>query len=163
MPRGGILPRMAFEHTFHVSAPPNIVWTCLKDIPAVLQHLPGAKFLGTTDALTHSAAFTIAGGPARGTYDLHVAVESVDDTNRTAVVNVGGDDAAGRGSLHATLRLAVQPAGAGSDIVLHADVDMPGAGTTQAQAAAPAGMPPAFADTANQFAANLERALGSGR
>jgi len=151
---------MVFEHTFHVAAPPSVVWTCLKDIPTVLQHLPGAKFSATLDARTHAAAFTIPAGPARGTYDLHVAVDSVDDATRSAVITVGGDDAAGRGSLRATLRLTVEPAGPSSDIVLHADVDMPGAEATRAQGTSPDAVPPAFANTANQFAANLEHALG---
>jgi carbon monoxide dehydrogenase subunit G len=149
---------MNFEHTFHVSAPPNLVWTCFKDIPTVLEHIPGAQFSGSANAQTHSAAFTIGAGPARGTYDLHIAVESLDDSGRTAVVTVSGDDAAGRGSLRATLRLAVQPAGAGSDVMLRADVDMPGATTPGAPAQG--GVPPEFASTANQFVANLERALG---
>jgi carbon monoxide dehydrogenase subunit G len=151
---------MTFEHTFHVAAPPNIVWTCIKDIPTALEHIPGAKFSGTSGALSHSAAFTVPGGAARGTYDLNLAIQSLDDTTRTAVVNVGGDDAAGRGSLRATLRVAVQPAGAGSNIVLHADVEMPGAPTSAPGTTPSSDMPPAFASVASGFAANLERALG---
>jgi carbon monoxide dehydrogenase subunit G len=151
---------MTFEHTFHVAAPPSVVWTCLKDIPTILEHVPGAKFSGSTGALAHTAAFTIPGGPARGTYDLNVAVQSLDDMARTAVVSVGGDDATGRGSLRATLRIAVQQAGPESDIVLHADVDMPGEPAPEEAAGAAGGAPPAFAGAANQFAASLERALG---
>lgn len=156
---------MVIEHTFHVSAAPNVVWTCLKDVPLVLEHIPGARFSGSPNAQTHSAAFTVPAGPARGVYDLQVAVESLDDAGRTAVVTVSGDDAAGRGSLRATLRLAVQPAGAGSDVMLHADIDMPGAtapgaGGPGRSAAPAAGLPPEFASTANQFVANLERTLG---
>jgi carbon monoxide dehydrogenase subunit G len=161
---------MNFEHTFHISAPANVVWTCLKDVPTILTHIPGAQFSGSTNAQTHSAAFTIAAGPARGTYDFHIAVQSLDDSGRTAVVTVSGDDAAGKGSVRATLRLAVQPAGAGSDVMLRADIDMPGATTQSAispgagvpglHAGPAAGLPPEFASTANQFVANLERALG---
>ena len=150
---------MTIEHTFHVAAPPNVVWTCLKDVPTILQHIPGAKFSGSAGALSHNASFTIPGGAARGTYNLGVTIQSLDDAARTAVVNVTGSDTAGRGSLNATLRLAVQPAGAGSDIMVHADAEMPGTQMPASGASPGAGVPPAFANAASEFAANLERAL----
>lgn len=150
---------MTIEHTVHVSAPPNVVWTCLKDIPTILEHIPGARFSGSAGALAHNASFTIPGGAARGTYNLSIAVQSLDDTAHTAVVNVTGNDAAGRGGLNATLRIAVQPAGAGSDIMLHADAEMSGAQIPELAGSPGAGVPPAFANAASQFAANLERTL----
>jgi carbon monoxide dehydrogenase subunit G len=136
-----------------------MVWTLLKDIPAMLAHIPGARFAGTLDAQTHSAALTIPAGPARGTYDLRVAIESIDDTAHTAVVSVTGDDAGGRGSIRGTLSLAVQPAGAGSDIEVRADVAMPGVAAAPGSAGIAGSAPPAFANAANEFASNLERAL----
>ena len=150
---------MTFDHTFRIGAPPNMVWAFLKDVPTVLEHIPGARFSGTAGA-THSASFTIQGGPARSTYDLNVNVESLDETTHTAVIGISADDAAGRGGLRATLRVAVQPGLGGSNIALHADVDESSL-TAPGAAAAFQGnaMPQVFASTANAFAANLERAL----
>ena len=107
---------MVFDHTFHIGAPANTVWALIKDVPQLLEHIPGARFSGTDGSSAHNASFTIPNGPARGTYALRVAVESFDDASRTAVIDIAGENTAGSGGIKATLRVAVQSFGVGTNI-----------------------------------------------
>ena len=134
-----------------------MVWMLIKNVPQLLAHIPGAAFAGSAGALDHSATFTIAGGPSRGTYSLRVVVDSLDDSTRTAVVNVTGESGSAPGGLRGTIRAAVQPFGIGSSIAIHADVDAPGMQVSTSSGSTPGGPPPEFTNAANQFAANLQK------
>jgi uncharacterized protein len=147
---------MVIERSFHIAAPPDAVWALIKDVPRVLPHIPGAQLIESMSNGAHTAGVTLHRGPLQGTYNLGVTVQSLDDQARSAVVRVTAADVAGRGSVDATVTVGVQPAPAGCEISLRADLQGSGVtadlGNGLANAAAP--------DSANAFVANLERTLG---
>ncbi|HME81625.1 MAG TPA: SRPBCC domain-containing protein [Candidatus Eremiobacteraceae bacterium] len=152
---------MIFDRTFHVAAPAGAVWDIIKDVPRVLPHIPGARLLESMSNGAHSARITMHAGPMQGTYDVAIAVQSVDDQARSAVVRITADDTTGRGGVNAVVTAGVQPAPGGSRIDIHADIEGSGAAAAAAldqhltQGATPG--------AADEFVANLERTLRGGR
>ncbi|MBV8081477.1 MAG: SRPBCC family protein [Candidatus Eremiobacteraeota bacterium] len=146
---------MVIDRTFHIAAPPQAVWGLIKDVPALVAHIPGAQALQSLSERAHAAGVTLNAGPLKGTYTTSLNVQSIDDQNRAVVVQLVANDTAGRGGITATVTARVESAIAGSQIAIHADIEGSGqaAGIEQhlAQSAAP------NADSA--FVANIERAL----
>lgn len=145
---------MTFERTFHVTAPPDEIWSLLKDAPRLASHIPGLRLTQTADERTHTAVFTTQLGSQRTSFELQVSVESLDDATRTAIFKIHGGDSMGHGA-DATVTSAVAQGAGGSDVSVHADVEFTGMPTTTGFGFAD----DAAGNTANEFAANLERAF----
>ena len=86
-----------------------------------------------------------------------VEFDSIDDANHTARVKAQGSDAKGRGGANATATFRIEPAGAGSKVLIHTDLMLSGA---VAQYGRGVGMIQATAaQIIGQFAGNLRAQL----
>jgi hypothetical protein len=98
-------------------------------------------------------------GPVALTFAGLIKFEEIDDANHTARVKAQGTDAKGRGGANAAASFRLEPAGAGSKVVVHTDLTLSGA---VAQYGRGVGMIQATAaQLMKQFADNLKKQLAA--
>jgi uncharacterized protein len=150
---------MEFDNTFEVPLPPAEAWPVLMDIQRIAPCMPGAQLTEVVDATTYKGNIAVRLGPVALTFAGLVKFEAIDDTNHTARVKAQGTDAKGRGGANAAASFRLDPAGAGSKVVVHTDLTLSGA---VAQYGRGVGMIQATAgQLMKQFADNLKKQLAA--
>jgi uncharacterized protein len=148
---------MEFDNSFDVPLPPAKAWALLMDIPRIAPCMPGAQLTEFVDPQNFKGKIAVRLGPVALTFDGGVAFDSVDDVNHTARVKAQGSDAKGRGAAIATVMFRIEPAAAGSKVLIHTDLTLSGA---VAQYGRGVGMIQATAaQLVGQFAGNLRTQL----
>jgi hypothetical protein len=148
---------MQFDNSFDVSLPPAEAWALLMDIPRIAPCMPGAELTEIVDAQNYKGKIAVRLGPVALAFAGRVTFENVDAANRTARVKVQGSDARGRGAANAAATFRIDPAGAGSKVLIHTELALSGA---VAQYGRGAGMIEATASQIiGQFADNLRAQL----
>jgi uncharacterized protein len=148
---------MEFDNSFDVPLPPAKAWAVLMDIPRVAPCMPGAQLTEIVDPQNFKGKIAVRLGPVALTFEGRVAFDSVDDVNHTARVRAQGSDAKGRGAANATAMFRIEPAAAGSKVLIHTDLTLSGA---VAQYGRGVGMIQATAaQLVGQFAGNLRTQL----
>ena len=150
---------MEFDNTFEVPLPPAQAWPVLMDIRRIAPCMPGAQLTEVVDDSTYKGNIAVRLGPVALTFAGLVKFEEIDDANHTARVKAQGTDAKGRGGANAAASFRLEPAGAGSKVLVHTDLTLSGAvaqygrgiGMIQATAAA----------LMKQFADNLKKQLAA--
>ena len=151
---------MEFDNSFDVPLPPAKAWALLMDIPRIAPCMPGAELTQIVDPQNFKGRIAVRLGPVALTFDGRVAFDSVDDVNHTARVKAQGSDAKGRGAANATAMFRIEPAAAGSKVLIHTDLTLSGA---VAQYGRGVGMIQATAaQLVGQFADNLRSRLAQG-
>jgi carbon monoxide dehydrogenase subunit G len=151
---------MEFDNSFDVPLPPAKAWALLMDIPRIVPCMPGAELTQIVDPQNFTGKIAVRLGPVALTFDGRVAFERVDDVNHTARVKAQGNDAKGRGAANATAMFRIEPAAAGSKVLIHTDLTLSGA---VAQYGRGVGMIQATAaQLVGQFADNLRARLTQG-
>jgi hypothetical protein len=121
--------------------------------------MPGAQLTEVVDATTYKGNIAVRLGPVALTFAGLVKFEEIDDANHTARVKAQGTDAKGRGGANAAASFRLEPAGAGSKVVVHTDLTLSGA---VAQYGRGVGMIQATAgQLMKQFADNLKKQLAA--
>jgi carbon monoxide dehydrogenase subunit G len=154
---------MEFDNSFEVPLAPAQAWALLMDIPRIAPCMPGAELTETVDLQNYKGKIAVRLGPVALAFAGRVEFDNVDEVNRSARVKAQGSDAKGRGSANATAAFRIEPAGAGSKVLIHTDLALSGA---VAQYGRGVGMIQATAaQIIGQFAGNLrvqlERQLSS--
>jgi carbon monoxide dehydrogenase subunit G len=150
---------MEFDNTFEVPLPPAEAWPVLMDIRRIAPCMPGAQLTEVVDDRTYKGNIGVRLGPVALTFAGIVKFEEIDDANRTARVKAQGTDAKGRGGANAAASFRLEPAGAGSKVLVHTDLTLSGA---VAQYGRGVGMIQATAGALmKQFADNLKKQLAS--
>ena len=150
---------MEFDNAFEVPLPPAEAWPALMDIRRIAPCMPGAQLTEVVDDRTYKGNIGVRLGPVALTFAGIVKFEEIDDTNRTARVKAQGTDAKGRGGANAAASFRLEPAGAGSKVLVHTDLTLSGA---VAQYGRGVGMIQATAGALmKQFAENLKKQLAS--
>ena len=152
---------MEFDNSFEVPLPPAEAWALLMDIQRIAPCMPGAELTEIVDERTYKGKIAVRLGPVALAFAGTVAFEEIDDSNRRARVKAQGTDAKGRGGANAAATFRLEPAGAGSKVLVHTDLALSGAvaqygrgvGVVQATAA----------QIMTQFANNLKAQLGKGQ
>jgi len=150
-----------FDNSFEVPLPPAEAWGLLMDIQRIAPCMPGAELTEIVDERTYKGKIAVRLGPVALAFAGTVAFEEIDDSNRRARVKAQGTDAKGRGGANAAATFRLEPAGAGSKVLVHTDLALSGAvaqygrgvGVVQATAA----------QIMTQFANNLKAQLGKGQ
>jgi len=150
-----------FDNSFEVPLPPAEAWALLMDIQRIAPCMPGAELTEIVDERTYKGKIAVRLGPVALAFAGTVAFEEIDDSNRRARVKAQGTDAKGRGGANAAATFRLEPAGAGSKVLVHTDLALSGAvaqygrgvGVVQATAA----------QIMTQFANNLKAQLGKGQ
>jgi carbon monoxide dehydrogenase subunit G len=118
---------MEFDNSFEVPLPPDEAWAVLMDVPRIAPCMPGAELTEIVDEKTFKGKISVRLGPVSLAFAGTVMFEDIDVTGRTARVKAQGSDAKGRGGAHAVSTFQVQPAGAGSKVLVHTDLALSGA------------------------------------
>ena len=148
---------MEFDNAFEVPLPPDQAWPVLMDIQRIAPCMPGAQLTEVVDERTYKGNIAVRLGPVALTFAGLVKFEEIDDANRSARVKAQGTDAKGRGGANAAASFRLEPAGAGSKVLVHTDLTLSGA---VAQYGRGVGMIQATAaQLMKQFADNLKKQL----
>ena len=148
---------MEFDNSFDVPLSPAQAWSVLMDIPRIAPCMPGAELTEVVDPQNFGGKISVRLGPVALAFAGRVQIDSIDEANRSARVKAQGNDAKGRGAANATATFSIEPAGAGSKVLIHTDLMLSGA---VAQYGRGVGMIQATAaQIINQFASNLRAQL----
>ncbi len=148
---------MEFDNAFDVPLPPDQTWAVLMDIPRIAPCMPGAELTEVVDARNYKGKISVRLGPVALAFAGRVEIDAIDEANRSAKVKAQGSDAKGRGAANATASFRIEPAGAGSKVLIHTDLMLSGA---VAQYGRGVGMIQATAaQIIGQFAGNLRAQL----
>src|SRR5579872_6310577 len=148
---------MEFDNAFDVPLPPDQTWAVLMDIPRIAPCMPGAELTEVVDARNYKGKISVRLGPVALAFAGRVEIDAIDEANRSAKVKAQGSDAKGRGAANATASFRIEPAGAGSRVLIHTDLMLSGA---VAQYGRGVGMIQATAaQIIGQFATNLRKQL----
>jgi carbon monoxide dehydrogenase subunit G len=150
---------MQFENSFEVPLPPEQAWPVLMDIKRIAPCMPGAQLTEVIDERTYKGNIAVRLGPVALSFAGTVKFEEIDGQNYRARVRAEGTDAKGRGTAQAVAWFRLEPASAGSKVVVSTDLSLSGAvaqygrgvGMIQATAAA----------LIKQFAGALQAELGA--
>jgi len=148
---------MEFDNSFDVPLAPAQAWAMLMDIRRIAPCMPGAELTEIVDPQNFRGKISVRLGPVALAFAGRVEFDSIDEANHSARVKAQGNDAKGRGSANATATFRVEPAGAGSRVLIHTDLMLSGA---VAQYGRGVGMIQATAgQIIGQFAGNLRTQL----
>jgi uncharacterized protein len=118
---------MQFENSFEVPLPPAEAWNMLIDIPRITPCMPGAELTEIVDPRTFKGKISVRLGPVALAFAGTVIFEEIDNVERRARVKAQGADAKGRGGAHAVSTFQVQPAQAGSKVLVRTNLSLSGA------------------------------------
>ena len=152
---------MEFDNAFEVPLPPAQAWKVLLDIERIAPCMPGAELTEVLGDNRYKGKINVRLGPVALTFAGLVKFDEIDEGNRTARVSAQGTDAKGRGSANAVSVFRLEPAGNGSKVLVHTNLNLSGAvaqygrgvGIIQATAA----------QLMNQFAAALKEKFAQGQ
>jgi hypothetical protein len=148
---------MEFDNSFEVPLPPAQAWAVLMDIQRIAPCMPGAELTEVVDPQTYRGKISVRLGPVALAFAGLVKLEDIDNTNYSARVKAQGSDAKGRGGANAAATFRLEPAGAGSKVLVHTDLTLSG---SVAQYGRGVGMIQATAaQIIGQFANNLKAQL----
>jgi carbon monoxide dehydrogenase subunit G len=152
---------MEFDNAFEVPLPPAQAWQVLLDIERIAPCMPGAELTEVLGENRYKGKINVRLGPVALTFAGLVKFDEIDEGNRTARVSAQGTDAKGRGGANAVSVFRLEPAGNGSKVLVHTNLNLSGAvaqygrgvGIIQATAA----------QLMNQFAAALKEKFAQGQ
>ena len=118
---------MEFDNSFEVPLPPAEAWPLLMDIQKIAPCMPGAELTDVVDDKTYKGKIAVRLGPVALAFAGVIKFEELDNVNRTARVTAQGSDAKGRGGANAAAAFRLEPAGAGSKVLVHTNLTLSGA------------------------------------
>jgi uncharacterized protein len=146
-----------FDNSFEVPLPPAEAWAVLTDIRRIAPCMPGAELTEVVDDRTYKGKIAVRLGPVALAFAGTVQFVEMDAAARRAQVKAQGSDAKGRGGANATASFVLEPAGAGTRVLVHTDLSLSG---SVAQYGRGVGMIQATAaQIMSQFATNLKTQL----
>jgi uncharacterized protein len=117
---------MEFDNSFEVPLPPAQAWKVLLDIERIAPCMPGAELTEVVGKDTYKGRIGVRLGPVALTFAGIVKFEEIDDAKHTARVSAQGTDAKGRGGANAASVFRLEPAGAGSKVLVHTNLTLSG-------------------------------------
>lgn len=118
---------MEFDNAFDVPLPPAEAWAVLMDVERIAPCLPGAELDEILDPRSFKGRVAVRLGPVSLSFAGTARFAEIDPAARTARIVATGSDAKGRGGAQATVRFALEPAAAGSQVRVHTDLALSGA------------------------------------
>lgn len=148
---------MEFDNSFEVPLPPDKAWATLMDIERIAPCMPGAQLTEIVDERTFKGKVSVRLGPVALTFQGTATFESIDNDAKKATVKAQGADAKGRGGAQANVGFHLEPAGSGSKVMIHTDLQLSG---SVAQYGRGAGMiQDLSSQIIGQFAKNLAKQI----
>lgn len=117
---------MEFDNQLEVPLPPAEAWKVLLDIRRIAACIPGAELTEVVDERTYKGRVAVRIGPVALSLVGQARLEEIDDASRRARVKAHGSDPKGRGSTDSVIEFRLEPAGAGTRVLIHSDVKLAG-------------------------------------
>lgn len=117
---------MQFDNSFDIPLPPAEAWPLLMDIERIAPCMPGAELTGVVDKNTYKGQISVRLGPVALTFAGLVVFEAINADTHTARVRAQGTDAKGRGGAQAATSFRLEPAPAGTTVMVHTDLTLSG-------------------------------------
>src|SRR6185295_8689102 len=117
---------MELDNSFEVPLPPAQAWKVLLDIERIAPCMPGAELTEVIDKSTYKGKIAVRLGPVALAFAGVVKFDQIDDANHTARISAQGSDAKGRGGANASTTFRLDPAGAGSKVIVHTNLTLSG-------------------------------------
>jgi len=118
---------MEIKNSFEVPLPPPDAWKVLMDIPRIAPCMPGAELTGVVDKDTYNGKVSVKLGPVALTFAGQVKFTEKDEAAHRARAKAQGKDSKGRGGANANVDFHLEPAGAGSRVLVKTDLTLSGA------------------------------------
>jgi carbon monoxide dehydrogenase subunit G len=118
---------MLINNSFEVPLPPAQAWKVLMDIPRIAPCMPGAELTDVIDQNTYNGKVAVRLGPVSLTFSGTVKFAEKDDLAHKARMSAQGKDSKGRGGAHAHVDFQIEPAPAGSRVLVKTDLTLSGA------------------------------------
>jgi len=115
------------ENEFVVQGPIDQVWAHLLDVERIAPCMPGAQLTETVDDRTWKGKTNIKVGPVSLAFAGTVVMEERDDEAHRVVLNAKGMEQRGKGAASAKVESHLEPADAGTKIVMKTDLTISGA------------------------------------
>lgn len=117
---------MQFDNSFEVPLTPAQAWPVLMDIQRITPCMPGAELIEIVDPATYRGKIFVRLGPVALAFVGTVKFEEIDAANYRARVRAHGSDDKGRGAAQALATFRLEPADAGSRVLVHTDLTLTG-------------------------------------
>jgi uncharacterized protein len=117
---------MEFDNTLEVPLPPAEAWSLLLDIRRIAACLPGAELTEVVDERTYKGKVAVRIGPVALSLVGQARLEEVDAASHKARMKAHGSDPKGRGSTDSVIEFRLEPAGAGTRVLIHSEVKLAG-------------------------------------
>ena len=148
---------MEFDNTLEVPLPPAEAWKVLLDIERIARCIPGAELTEVVDENTYKGKVAVRLGPVALSLAGQARFEEIDHVHHQARMRAQGSDPKGRGGSDSVIVFRLEPAGAGTRVLIHSDVKLSG---SIAQYGRGSGMIQSFASQIiNQFGQALKAQL----
>ncbi|MSQ10964.1 MAG: hypothetical protein EXR52_08200 [Dehalococcoidia bacterium] len=110
---------MNFDQRITVKASPEKLWAFVTDIPRVAPCVPGVSGVEVVDAAAgrYKGKLGVSVGPIRLTLEGDLRIEA-DTTAQTATLMAEARDRRLGGGVHTTMKMALEPAGDVTDLVI---------------------------------------------
>jgi len=118
---------MEFDNSFEVPLPPDEAWAVLMDIRRIAPCMPGAELTDVVDERTYKGRIGVRLGPVALTFTGTAKFEDIDAAGHTARIAAQGSDAKGRGAANAVAAFRLEPAGSGTRVLVHTNLNLSGA------------------------------------
>ena len=150
---------MEFDNTLEVPLPPAEAWKVLLDIERIAACIPGAELTEVVDDRTYKGRVAIRLGPVALSLVGHAKFDDIDPAQHRARVKAHGSDPKGRGASDSVIDFRLEPADAGTRVLIHTDVRLSG---SIAQYGRGSGMIQSFAQQlVTQFGECLKKQLAA--
>jgi carbon monoxide dehydrogenase subunit G len=150
---------MEFDNSFEVPLPADDAWKVLLDIRRIAPCMPGAELTEAVDERTYKGRIGVRLGPVALTFAGTVRFEAIDAAGHTARVAAQGSDAKGRGAANAVASFRLEPAAAGTRVLVHTDLALSGSVAQYGRGVGIIQM--TAAQIVTQFARNLREQLAN--
>jgi uncharacterized protein len=117
---------MEFDNTLEVPLPPAETWKVLLDIKRIAACIPGAELTEVVDERTYKGRVAVRIGPVALSLVGHARLEEIDEAHHRARLVTHGSDSKGRGGSDSVIEFRLEPAGAGTKVLIHSDVKLSG-------------------------------------
>ena len=117
---------MEFDNTLEVPLPPADAWKVLLDIERIARCIPGAELIEVVDENTYKGKVGVRLGPVALSLAGQARFEEIDHAQHKARMRAHGSDPKGRGSSDSVIDFRLEPAGAGTRVLIHSDVKLSG-------------------------------------
>lgn len=116
---------MNIKQEFVVARPTNVVWDFFQNVPDVAQCLPGANLIGQADDGSYEGNLSVKLGPMAAAFE-GTCVVVPDHAALTATIEGKGVDKKGGSRGQVKVVYTITPEGAGSKVLVDADVNLSG-------------------------------------